>query len=113
VCLLDLLLRVQLNLLGSHLYLASALAGTPPQPGRRVGAPALSPAAQQAYLALANHFPQEGLPVLVERTVAACRRVLAACVPRARAMPSFIVMSDAASSPAPLLLAAACHSRRS
>ena len=86
---LDLLLRVQLNLLGSHLYLSSALAGvdasrappppgTPPMPRR---AAALSPASQHRYLALANYFPQEGVAAMVPRVVAACRRVLAGCVP--------------------------------
>jgi peroxin-3 len=92
VCLLDLLLRVQLNLLGSHLYLSSALgavdAGRAPPPGvppmpRRVAA--LSPASQHRYLALANYFPQEGVAAMVPRVVAACRRVLAGCVPSSHA----------------------------
>jgi hypothetical protein len=92
--LLDLLLRVQLNLLGSHLYLSSALAGvdasrappppgTPPMPRR---AAALSPASQHRYLALANYFPQEGVAAMVPRVVAACRRVLAGCVPYSHAL---------------------------
>ena len=93
MCLLDLLLRVQLNLLGSHLYLSSALAGVeasraPPPPGvpppRR--AVALSPASQHRYLSLANYFPQEGVAAMVPRVVAACRRVLAGCAPLSLAL---------------------------
>jgi hypothetical protein len=88
VCLLDLLLRVQLNLLGSHLYLSSALAGVEAQPRapQPPGAPlprraaALSPASQHRYLSLANYFPQEGVAAMVPRVVAACRRVLSGCV---------------------------------
>jgi hypothetical protein len=37
---------------------------------------------QQAYLSLANFFPQEGVARLVPSVVAACRRVLAECAPR-------------------------------
>ena len=90
VCLLDLQLRVQLNLLGSHLYLSSALAGVeaaPPRVPQPPGAPpqrraaALSPASQHRYLSLANYFSQEGVAAMVPRVVAACRRVLAGCVP--------------------------------
>jgi hypothetical protein len=48
VCLLDLLLRVQLNLLGSHMYLSTALGGSGGQQRQRR---ALSPASQARFLA--------------------------------------------------------------
>jgi hypothetical protein len=95
VCLLDLFLRVQLNLLGSHVYLSAALkdpksaapssphsvgamqnAPTPAAEGR----PALSLSAQHAYLALHSHFIREGTAVLAPVLVAACRTALAECV---------------------------------
>ena len=86
--LLDLFLRVQLNLLGSHVYLSAALgqqqeggdgqtgASSTHQPRRR----ALSLAAQHAYLALHGHFICDGTRALVPQVTSACRRVLAECV---------------------------------
>lgn len=90
VCLLDLFLRVQLNLLGSHVYLSAALrdpregsshtahsSGAPtPAPGR----PALSLAAQHAYLALHSHFIREGTKLLVPTLATHCQAALTECV---------------------------------
>ena len=99
MCLLDLFLRVQLNLLGSHVYLSAALrdpkegsthsqsGGPTPAPGR----PALSLAAQHAYLALHSHFIREGTKMLVPTLAAHCQVALAECVP------------------SPVIVAAACH----
>jgi peroxin-3 len=86
VCLLDLFLRVQLNLLGSHVYLSAALrdpkennthsGGPTSAPGR----PALSLAAQHAYLALHSHFIREGTKMLVPTLATHCQAALAECV---------------------------------
>ena len=88
MCLLDLFLRVQLNLLGSHVYLSAALrdpkensththsGGPTPAPGH----PALSLAAQHAYLALHSHFIREGTKMLVPTLAAHCQAALAECV---------------------------------
>ena len=96
--LLDLFLRVQLNLLGSHVYLSAALGQQQEegedgllgaslqqqQPRRR----ALSLAAQHAYLALHGHFICDGTRALVPQVTSACRRVLAECVRCERALPA-------------------------
>lgn len=75
--LLDALVRVQLNVLGRHLFLDTAVAGseaaapgdTPASPkalaSRGEGA-TLPVACQHRFLALADYFPAEGLPALVE-----------------------------------------------
>ena len=106
VALLDLLLRVQLNLLGSHMYLAQAAGAQPggggysrpsgcgsgwgsvtaggeavgadgsPPRKPQSGSGALSPAAQHAYLSLCAHFVRHGAGAVAAGCEASARAVL-------------------------------------
>lgn len=60
VSLLDLFLRVQLNIVGRYLYLDSAL-----EIQQDIG-PALSKECQHRYLAYADYLPQQGIEILLE-----------------------------------------------
>lgn len=74
VCLLNLLLRVQLNILGRRLYLDTAIGEEQNVPG--VPEP-LTQLVQHQYLSHADYFPKRGIQILVAKMTQAVEGVIA------------------------------------
>jgi len=73
VCLLNLLLRVQLNILGRRLYLDTALGEDRNVPG--VPEP-LTQLVQHQYLSHADYFPKRGIQILIAKMTRAVESVI-------------------------------------